>query len=64
MYANGIATNNIEYHIEEIYDYQVSDRSLEKIFPLVKEWQTRPLEAIYPIVFYGYYSLSRKKYSF
>ncbi|MGL5278793.1 MAG: IS256 family transposase [Cetobacterium sp.] len=40
--------------MKEIYGYQVSDSSITritKILPLVKEWQTRPLEAIYPIVF-------------
>ena len=55
MYAKGMTTSDIESHIEEIYGYQVSDSSItritDKILPLVKEWQTRPLEAIYPIVF-------------
>ena len=55
MYAKGMTTSDIESYIEEIYGYQVSDSSItritDKILPLVKEWQTRPLEAIYPIVF-------------
>ncbi|MGL5349297.1 MAG: IS256 family transposase [Cetobacterium sp.] len=55
MYAKGMTTSDIESHIEEIYGYQVSDsfitRITDKILPLVKEWQTRPLEAAYPIVF-------------
>lgn len=55
MYAKGMTTSDIESHIEEIYGYQVSDSSItritDKILPLVKEWQTRPLETIYPIVF-------------
>ena len=55
MYAKGMTTSDIESNIEEIYGYQVSDSSItritDKILPLVKEWQTRPLEAIYPIVF-------------
>ena len=55
MYAKGMTTSDIESHIEEIYGYQVSDSSItritDKILPLVKEWQTRPLEAVYPIVF-------------
>ena len=55
MYAKGMTTSDIESHIEEIYGYQVSDSSItritDKILPLVKEWQTRPLEAIYPIIF-------------
>ena len=52
MYAKGMTTSYIESHIEEIYGYQVSDSSITRIIlPLVKEWQTRPLEPIYPIVF-------------
>ena len=55
MYAKNMTTSDIEFHIEEIYGYQVSDSSIiritDKILPLVKEWQTRFLEAIYPIVF-------------
>ena len=54
-YTKGITTSDIQSHIEEIYGYQVSDSSItritDKILPLVKEWQTRPLEAVYPIVF-------------
>lgn len=52
MYAKNMTTSDIEFHIEEIYGYQVSDSSItritDKILPLVKEWQTRPLEAAYP----------------
>ena len=55
MYAKGMTTSDIESHIEEIYGYQVSDSSItritDKILPLVREWQTRPLETVYPIVF-------------
>lgn len=55
MYAKGMTTSDIESHIEEIYGYQVSDSSItritDKILPLVKEWQARPLETVYPIVF-------------
>ena len=55
MYAKGMTTSDIGSHIEEIYGYQVSDSSItritDKILPLVREWQTRPLETVYPIVF-------------
>lgn len=55
MYAKRMTISDIESHIEEIYGYQVSDSSItritNKILPLVKEWQTRPLETVYPIVF-------------
>ena len=55
MYAKGMTTNDISSHIEDIYGLEVSDslvsRITEKILPVVKEWQQRPLENIYAVVF-------------
>ena len=55
MYAKGMTTNDISAHIEEIYGIEVSDslvsRITDKILPVVKEWQQRPLESIYAVVF-------------
>jgi transposase-like protein len=55
MYAKGMTTSDIESHIREIYGLSVSDSTIsritDKILPLVKEWQSRPLESIYPVVF-------------
>ncbi len=55
MYAKGMTTSDIESHIREIYGLSVSDSTIsritDKILPVVKEWQSRPLESIYPIVF-------------
>ena len=55
MYAKGMTTSDIESHIDEIYGYQVSDSTItritDKILPIAKEWQNRPLESVYPIVF-------------
>ena len=63
MYAKGMTTSDIEAHIREIYGLSVSDSTIsritDKILPVVKEWQSRPLENIYPIVFYGCRSFSR-----
>ena len=36
--------------IEEIYGFEVSDGFI-KILPQIQEWQTRPLEEVYPVVF-------------
>lgn len=56
MYAKGMTTRDIQSHIEEIYGLQVSPTLVsnitEKIVSIATEWQTRPLEAIYPIVFF------------
>lgn len=55
MYAKGMTTGDIESHIREIYGIEVSDstvsRITDKILPVVKEWQSRPLESIYAVVF-------------
>ena len=55
MYAKGMSTSDIESHIRDIYGLEVSDstvsRITDKILPVVKEWQQRPLESIYPVVF-------------
>ena len=55
MYAKGMTTSDIESHIREIYGLSVSDSTIsritDKILPVVKEWQSRPLESIYPIIF-------------
>ena len=55
MYAKGMSTGDIESHICDIYGLSVSDTTIsrvtDKILPVVKEWQARPLESIYAIVF-------------
>ena len=55
MYAKGMTTGDIESHIRDIYGLEVSDttvsRITDKILPVAKEWQQRPLESIYAVVF-------------
>ena len=55
MYAKGMTQNDISEHIKDIYGLEVSDslvsRVTDKVIPLVKEWQQRPLEKIYAVVF-------------
>ena len=55
MYAKGMTTSDIETHIRDIYGVEVSDttvsRITDKILPIAKEWQERPLESIYTVVF-------------
>ena len=55
MYAKGMTTSDIEGHIHDIYGVEVSDttvsRITDKILPVAKEWQQRPLESIYAVVF-------------
>ena len=55
MYAKGMTTGDIETHIQDIYGIEVSDTTISRItdktLPIAKEWQQRPLEAVYAVVF-------------
>lgn len=54
LWAKGMSYSDIREHIEELYGMEVSEATLssitDNIIPKVKEWQNRPLEAVYPIV--------------
>lgn len=56
MYAKGMTTRDIQSHIQELYGLDVSATLIsnitDKIVDLAVEWQNRPLEGIYPIVFF------------
>ena len=55
MYAKGMTTGDIETHIRDIYGLEVSDSTIsrvtDKILPVVRDWQNRPLEPIYAVVY-------------
>ena len=55
MYAKGMTTGDIESHMRELYDIDISDSTIsritDKILPIVKKWQERPLEEVYAVVF-------------
>ena len=55
MYAKGMTTSDIETHIQDIYGLESSDSTIsritDKILPVVREWQSRPLEEVYAVVF-------------
>jgi putative transposase len=54
MYAKGMSTLDIEDHLRDIYGVEASasliSRITDKLMPAIVEWQSRPLDAIYPIV--------------
>ena len=56
MYARGMTTRDIQAHLEEIYGVEVSPDLIstvtDGIISEVKQWQDRPLEGVYPIVFF------------
>ena len=54
MYGLGMSFRDISAHIKDMYDTDISASTLsaitDKVIPLVKEWQVRPLEDTYCIV--------------
>ena len=54
MYGLGMSYRDISSHIEDIYQVSISTATIsavtDKIITKVKEWQARPLEALYPFV--------------
>src|SRR5580698_6125897 len=55
LYARGMTTREIQGHLEEMYQVEVSPTLIsnvtEAVIEEVKAWQTRPLDAIYPIAY-------------
>jgi putative transposase len=55
LYARGLSTREIQQHLEEIYHVEVSPALIssvtDAVIEEVKAWQSRQLEALYPIVF-------------
>lgn len=55
LYAKGVSTRDIQDHLNQLYGIEVSPTLISnvtgKIMPLIKEWQSRPLQQIYAIMF-------------
>ena len=55
MYAKGMTTRQISDTLEDIYGFEASEGFIsdvtDKILPQIEEWQHRPLEDIYPVIF-------------
>jgi putative transposase len=54
LYAKGLTTGEIQAHLAEIYDTEVSRETISKITDAVLgdmvAWQSRPLERVYPVL--------------
>jgi putative transposase len=54
MYGLGMSFRDISSHLKEMYDADISHSTLsaitDRIIPAIKEWQARPLESLYCIV--------------
>src|SRR3982750_4603283 len=55
MYARGMSTREIQGHLRELYGIEVSpdlvSAGTDPVLDEVADWQNRPLEALYPLVF-------------
>lgn len=55
MYAKGMTTRQISETLMEIYGFEASEGFIsdvtDKLLPQIEEWQNRPLDKIYPIIY-------------
>jgi putative transposase len=55
LYSRGLSTRDIEAHLAEIYGVQVGrdliSRVTDAVMDDVREWQQRPLDDVYPVIF-------------
>ena len=58
LYAKGISLSDIKMQLEELYNAEISQSFIssitDKVLDNVKTWQNRPLDSVYPIVFFYY----------
>lgn len=66
LYAKGMSTRDISAMLQELYGIEVSAQTIsnitDKVLPLVEAWQSRPLAAIYPIIYLDalYFNLKKE----
>lgn len=55
MYAKGMTTRQISDTLNDIYGFEASEGFIsevtDKVLPQIEEWQHRPLEDVYPVIF-------------
>jgi transposase-like protein len=55
MYAKGMTTRNIQSHIKDLYNYDISPEIVssitDKVVERAREWQSRPLDPIYAVIY-------------
>ena len=56
LYSRGLSTREIQGHLAEIYGVEISPQLVTnvtaEVMDDVKQWQNRPLDAVYPIVYF------------
>jgi len=55
LYTKGMSVRDIQHHLDDLYGYELSEQTISNITDAIidkaKEWQARPLDSIYPIIF-------------
>jgi transposase-like protein len=55
LYARGMSTREIEEHVKQLYGIDISpqfvSRATEQLHQHITDWQSRPLERLYPVIF-------------
>ncbi len=55
LYTKGMSVRDIQLHLDDLYGYELSTQTIsnitEKVMEKANEWQSRPLDKIYPIIF-------------
>ena len=55
LYARGVSTRDIQAHLHQIYGIEISPTLVsnltDRLLPRIQEWQNRPLQPIYAVVF-------------
>lgn len=55
LYAKGMTTRDIVNYLKSMHGIEMSQPSVsaitDKVYPLVKEWQARPLSSCYPVLY-------------
>ena len=56
MYGKGMTVRDIQDHLEDMYGIELSPQAIsyvtDKVLQHTKEWQTRPLNSVYAVVFF------------
>jgi transposase-like protein len=55
LYGRGMSYSDMRSHIEELYGVEISDGTInsitDRVIPAIREWQNRPLERLYAVVY-------------
>lgn len=60
LYAKGVSVRDIQAHLNQLYGIEVSPTLISnvtnRIMPLIRDWQSRPLQRAYAVVFWTPYT--------